>query len=306
MKFSVLLCVYNSDPDAVVYTLDSIVSQDIGGFEVIICDDGSKDPRRQFYIDYFAERGFKDYKLSLLEKNGGTVRNIIAGLSVAEGKYIKTIGPGDALADSKVLRTVYETMEKDRSVVSYGPMRVFVFDEAGSRVFRDEIKVPGMGGIYAQTEKTGLAKRCMVSYGDGISGAQVFFEADYCRRLMEEVSRTVVYMEDIGIYIPMLEGERFSYIQSPVVLYEGGSGISTSGNSRFAGLLMKDKENFMEYISAKYPDDPSVKLGCRMLAIEQSSGSRPEKLMRKALADPRWLLFRAKVTAKTSLGSLKG
>ncbi len=303
LKFSVLLCVYNSRPEAVVYTLDSIMSQKTDGLQVVVCDDGSADPRRQFYTDYFAAHGFKDYTLSFLEKNGGTVRNMIAGLKVSAGKYVKPIGPGDALADENVLDTVYNAMEAGHSRIAYGPMRVFTLDGT-NRVFHDEIRVPTMGDLYAKPERLSQAKRCMVSYGDNISGAQMFLEREYFLELLERTVKTVVYTEDIGLYLSVLDGERLTYIATPVILYEAGSGITTSGNSRFMELLIKDRKCFIEYLKQEYPDEKCVKLLKKFDAIDDTAGSRLEKLIRKTLADPKWLSFRSKLAAHPNLQSL--
>ena len=303
MKFSVLLCVYNSRPDAVVYTLDSVMAQKIDGLQIVVCDDGSADPRKQFYIDYFAAHGFKDYILSLLEKNGGTVRNVMAGLKLAEGKYVKPIGPGDALADENVLQTVYDAMERDKSRVAYGPMKVFTLED-GRRVYHDEIQVPTVGDLYSKPECHEKAKRCIITYGDSISGAQAFAERNYCIELMERVAKTVVYTEDIGYYLSVLDGERLTYIATPVILYEAGSGISTSGSSRFMELLIKDRKCFIEYLKQEYPDEKCVKLLKKFDAIDDTAGSRLEKLIRKTLADPKWLSFRSKLAAHPNLQSL--
>lgn len=304
MKFSVLLCVYNSKKDAIIYTLDSIVEQNIGEFEIIICDDGSANaPDAEFYKDYFEKKGFDSYKFSFLEKNSGTVRNIIAGLSMSEGRYIKIIGPGDALADENVLRTVYDAMEKDGSVVAYGPMRVFTIAH-GVRTFRDDIRVPLMGGLYADPLSADKAKKCMIVYGDNISGAQAFHEAGYCKWLMDTVSKAVTYMEDIGLYIPLLDGKGITFVDKPVILYEGGSGISTSSSNRFAQLLEKDRQNFLSYLSEAYPDNKYVINSISFNKIDGSSGGRLKKALKKAAVDPYWLVFRSKVSRSVYLNSL--
>ncbi len=290
MKFSVLLCTYNADEESVIYTLDSLVSQTLTEKEIIVCDDGSKDPMGDLYRRYFDAHRFSDYKLSFCPVNGGTVKNILAGLDLAEGEYIKPIGAGDALADPDVLRDMYDLMDQEKSSLGYGPMRLFTVKD-GDCVFRENVQVPVSGDLYAKGSSS-LARRRMIGYGDNISGSQLFYEAAYFRKLMKKLSECVVYTEDLSQYLALLEGRRFSYLDRAVILYEGASGISTAAKSSFDKLLKKDRDSFLSMLEKDFPGEKSVKIRKKMEDADSSASGRAGKAVRKILADPGWAAFR--------------
>ena len=291
MKFSILLCTYNSDLQSVKYTLDSVISQSLDEFEIIVCDDGSRDSHGSFYEEYFREQGFKNYSFSFLEQNRGTVRNMLSGAALAKGRYIKPIGPGDALADPDVLKDMYSLMEQTGASLGYGPMKAFYMQD-GAQVFKENVQVPVSGDLYSKGA-TDDAKRRMIAYGDNISGSQLFYEKDCFVRLLADASETVVYMEDIAQYQALLEGQGFAYLPRPVVLYETSAGISTSGSSRFAKLLQKDRAQFLDALLKKYPEEKCIKTRKKMEQIDLSTSKRIVKLLKKAIADPKWLRFRS-------------
>ena len=289
MKFSVLLCTYNADEKSIIYTLDSLVSQTLKDMEIIICDDGSVDPKEALYRSYFTGRGFEPFRFSFCPVNGGTVRNMQKGMELAEGDYIKPIGAGDALADGNVLKDMYALMSSERGILGYGPMKLFTV-QGEERVFRD-VQVPVSGDIYAKGS-TALAKRRMIGYGDNISGSQLFYEAGYFKQMLAEVSKSAVYMEDLGQYLALLQEKKFSFLDRPVILYESAAGISTAGSSHFAELLAKDREGFLVQLQSLYPEEKSIRIRKRMEFIDRTSKNRAAKLIRKTLADPKWLSFR--------------
>jgi glycosyltransferase involved in cell wall biosynthesis len=104
MKFTVLVCTYQTSIEDVTYTLNSIIPQSIKDeIEIVICDDGSEISLERYYEEFFKANEFDNYRLILSSQNRGTVRNIINGLNVAKGKYVKVIGAGDAIANNKAI-----------------------------------------------------------------------------------------------------------------------------------------------------------------------------------------------------------
>jgi glycosyltransferase involved in cell wall biosynthesis len=307
MKFSVLLCTYRSAWENIVFTLDSLLSQTMGDYEIIVCDDGSEDTHEELYRAYFAVHGFTSYCFSFRRENGGTIKNIMAGLAVAKGKYVKPIGAGDALSTCEVLEKVFETMEREHGRMAYGVMRVFV-NTQGERTFRDDIRVPLMGGMYADPENIRQTKRNIVVYGDNISGAQLFYQTAFFRELMERTSPAAIYMEDLCQYLAVLDGERILYLNEPVVDYEGGTGISTADNSGFRALIRRDRETFLNYLRREYPEEKCIQTRLRMNRIDATDkntvGVRIAKLFRKLAVDPRWLVFRIRIAGYHHLDSL--
>ena len=121
MKVSVIVCSYNSNVDKLKYTLDSIVTQTMDDYEVIVCDDGSKCNNQEFLMEYFSDKSV-NYKLVLNEENKGTVENILSGIKVSEGEYIKPIGTGDRFSEAEALEKVYGFMKEKEAVIAYVDM----------------------------------------------------------------------------------------------------------------------------------------------------------------------------------------
>lgn len=88
-KISVVMGVYNAGPE-LRETLDSILAQTEGDFELIAIDDGSHDAT----LDEYAQR---DPRIRLLrhEHNLGLTRSLIEGCAMAKGAYIARHDAGD-------------------------------------------------------------------------------------------------------------------------------------------------------------------------------------------------------------------
>jgi len=98
-KMSVLVLQYNASVIEVQKTIQSILRQQNIEFEIVVADDGSKENHFTQLEDYFKARGFSHYTLVNNPHNGGTVKNILSGVKMCNGKYVKCISPGDYLYD---------------------------------------------------------------------------------------------------------------------------------------------------------------------------------------------------------------
>jgi len=83
-KISLVVCIYNKE-EYLPRMIDSIISQNISGCEIILVDDGSTDSSPSICDDY-AER--YDNIVVLHNKNGGLSDARNSGMRVARGKYI--------------------------------------------------------------------------------------------------------------------------------------------------------------------------------------------------------------------------
>lgn len=88
---SVVMGVWNGG-DALSATLDSILAQTEGDFELIVVDDGSADATPAILAEYSA----RDSRIVVIrQENAGLTRALIAGCSVANGRYIARHDAGD-------------------------------------------------------------------------------------------------------------------------------------------------------------------------------------------------------------------
>lgn len=91
MRISVVMGVYNADGPELAETLDSVLDQSEGDFELIAVDDGSNDST-------LSEYARRDARIRVLrhEENRGLTRSLIEGCAAARGVYIARHDAGDA------------------------------------------------------------------------------------------------------------------------------------------------------------------------------------------------------------------
>lgn len=292
MKFSVIVCTYNSSEKSVVYTLDSIINQDFEDFEVIICDDGSIDNKSVFYETYFNKKSFEKYKLVMNVENKGTVRNLISGLKCANGEYIKAIGAGDALSDKDVLNNTYCYMKKNNSKLLFSDMNVFTIHNDERIIIKKNIPVSKKK--YEKGNSSKCMKKNIIVLNDQISGASMFFEKQKMLEYFENIKDVVIYMEDLVQYLFLLDGIDVHYFNRKCVNYEIGEGISTKKDSKNNIRMKKDKESFLNYMFNKYSDDLYVKRRIKLEKIEQECENKLLKSLKKICAEPKWAYYRIK------------
>ena len=296
LKFSVLFCTYNASERAIRYSLDSLFGQTIEDYEIIVCDDGSVDNRRDFYLNYFSEHGFMNYRLMLSPVNQGTVKNLLTGLREAKGEYVKPLGAGDALAGKQVLEQFYDFMKQGCYSIAFGKLKPFTM-QGEKRVFHENVLIPLMRERYLGNRNFSEMKRNLIAYGDNISGAQLFYETNYFSFLMEKLAPCVRYMEDLCTYLAALEGIQIGYLPIWAVWYEVGSGISTEKKKKNNDRMDADRMAFLGMLSDLYPKDRDVIVRIRMEEIDRTSAGI-KKALRKICADERWLSFRLRVRGK--------
>ncbi|WP_431800752.1 glycosyltransferase [Halobacillus andaensis] len=117
---SVIVPIYNVQ-DFLEVCLDSILSQTIHDFELILINDGSED-RSGEICDIYAQ---KDDRIKVFHKENGGVssaRNV--GLKLAEGKYICFVDPDDTI-ESNMYEVMISTAEKYNADLVVCPIRTF-------------------------------------------------------------------------------------------------------------------------------------------------------------------------------------
>lgn len=189
---SVIMPVYDPEPSELIRALDSVLSQDMGDFEFIICDDCSKPYVREI-ID-----GYSDERIVYLrnEKNGGCAFSLNRCIEAAHGELLIRQDADDYSLPGRfaALKSAYERTSAD--IVA---SNILLFDESGEWGHRDYPKVvekrdflfavPFMHGACAlkrsSVEAAGLypvsrdTARCeeyalfMTMYADGARGINI-------------------------------------------------------------------------------------------------------------------------------------
>lgn len=258
-ELSVIFLTYNPQFDAVKESLDSIIAQKDVDLEIIIADDGSKDSPEAEIRQYFSEKGFKDYRMVMNPVNGGLVANLYSGLEAADSEYTKVLSPGDRFYADDSARGWIDFMKAKGAKWSFCEAVYYYKDENG----QDKHVSGEAKPLDVTPYLRGDSDRCRwnyLVYKDITIGALALSETalqrEYCKRIMDA---GVKFSEDNMWRILMFEGETGAYYPEPAVLYEYGTGMSTSGSDAWAQRLLKDWK-ITDRIMRETPDPDSFQL----------------------------------------------
>ena len=114
-KYDVSVCIptYRSDYGKLFTTLTSVVRQCGCVYEIIIADDGTPGFRQDVVEAWLEEHQVQDYSIIRSAKNKGVVRNVLHAYSVAEGRYVKLLSPGDYFYDDMALANMLHFMARE-------------------------------------------------------------------------------------------------------------------------------------------------------------------------------------------------
>lgn len=124
---SVIMGIYNCE-STLKEALDSLLSQTFQDFEIIMCDDGSKDGTVQVaqrYCDMYPDK----FVLLKNDKNLGLNKTLNKCLAVAKGKYIARMDGDDISLPTRFEKEI-QTLEKHPEFALVGTAMIH-FDESG-------------------------------------------------------------------------------------------------------------------------------------------------------------------------------
>lgn len=116
-KVSILMPTYN-DSKTILETLDSIMCQEYKDYEVLICDDGSKDNTKNVIEKYKKDNDPDDKIKYFYQENKDQLNAIITLLPNITGEYIYILHSDDLLYDNDTLSKMVNYMEENPMVDS--------------------------------------------------------------------------------------------------------------------------------------------------------------------------------------------
>ncbi len=202
MKISVLMSVYNAEK-YLSEAIDSILSQTLGDFELILVDDASSDGSSGIMARYAA----RDARIVPLKnpENLGLTKSLNRGLAVARGEYVARMDADDI--------SVPERFEKQAAFLDAHPDYSFVSCIAR---YIDENGNPEQLRLFPETNEEIYA---MMPKVDAVMHPGVMFRRD-------DIAKIGNYCEDFRVvqdydlwFRGMAAGYRFYNIQEPLVLF---------------------------------------------------------------------------------------
>ncbi|MCR5625339.1 MAG: glycosyltransferase family 2 protein [Lachnospiraceae bacterium] len=303
IEFSVIVMNYNSSYDQIRKTIDSVLFQERVNFEIIVCDDCSKDNHFGEIDAYLKDKGV-DYKLLGTEVNLGTVKNLLRGLREAKGYYTKHIGAGDMLYAPNTLRSVKNFMERTECDYCFGAMQGYrkTMDgyESISQYFPRDIVA------YRNRDERRIYRNLMVSE-DWVSGVSLFSKTEFIYKYMTMLNGRVIYCEDWFTGLAAVDHNLPLYINRYVTLYEIGEGISTGVNPEFKKKINEDNRNFWKLFD-EYCRDRQAKEFYKHIAKRRIKKkfeflkSEKAKIAYKSIVAPDLVLFEANVALQKKKG----
>jgi len=277
-KYKVAVCVVTYFPqiEKLMDTLKSIVKQRNIDFQIVISDDGSTENHFEEVKRYFNEVGFNDYELVALKENQGTVKNLEQAILVSNAEYIKDIGPGDCLSRDTILAEWVEYLEKSKRSWSFSDVCCYSLNEQNDRVFFPCYANPQMIKVYSKCNDI-MCRWNYVVLDDIALGAAILCRRDLMQEYIQEISGKVKYAEDNIYRLMMFDGYVPAYFSEGAVLYEQGSGISTSGSKVWAKRLQIDWKMTDSIILSRLATEPIQKKMKDVLENREKGG----RIMRK-------------------------
>lgn len=257
MDLSILLVQYRPDEGELRRTLASLLRQSCRDFELVVADDGSDEDFFPLTRKILAENGFTGAKFVKLTPNGGTVKNVLNGAKQAAGKWVFTVSPGDYLYDADTVAWLLEVLRRDAPRVAFGRLACYA-DRNGAPIRRPGDapfdRTPYRPGAY--DAKT--AKRNMLLYDDGISGAGLVYERELLVQALEKMAGRVLLAEDFAARLFAVENIPIVGYDRCIAWYEVGTGVSTNEGAR--ARMLRDWRAMVELLRELYPKDRTVRL----------------------------------------------
>ena len=279
--FSIIVLCYNPDYQSLMNTISSIFNQKEVTFELVICDDGSSfDYEQKLKDDIQHIWGDAPVKYVFNKQNGGTIRNYLSGIRMSKGEYIKPISPGDYLFNEFSLKRYKDIFSEHNSNI--------VFSDA---IYYSNDKVLNKRQYPANTlvfDKRNMKEMYCV-YGYFFLGATLCSKRETVKSYLSKVENSVLYLEDYSMMMmALLDNEKITGINEPLIWYEFGEGISTnsSGNTRIA----VDSERVHQYLIENYKDNNILKDALQVRSIKM----RPfaEKVILMLIKYPKFYIYK--------------
>jgi glycosyltransferase involved in cell wall biosynthesis len=268
-EISIIVATYNPDYGKTIDTLDSIICQKDVDLEIVVADDGSAENHFSELKDYFDDKNFVNYKLAALEENQGTVRNLANGINSSDAEVVKFISPGDKLANENVLSKWLDNMRSQKCEWSFADC-VYYHMENEKPVEDRALRHPFVLNPY-EMQRGYKCRRNYIVFADNANGAGTICSKELAQRYINLIMKHVKFAEDNMYRLMMYDGIVPSYFAEPAVLYENGTGVSTSGSDKWKAILTEEWKNVSNIIiKSQTKDFSQYRLKIGLIVVENT------------------------------------
>lgn len=255
---SIIVLLFNPDIIKLERTIKSIIDQKDIDFEIILTDDGSKENPQSFVNTIFSKYEFTNYRFHRNEKNLGTVKNILSVLELAQHKYIYLISPGDLIYDKTTMRDFVDFADEHNAKVCFGNYICYSADNSRVNII-NMVQKPGKTSLYDVANYDFYKSKVYSLLGGNVLGPSLFREKDYAIKFFNLTSKSSIYVEDnTSLAFSFAENIPLFHNNRNICWYEGGSGITTSGNSEWYRKIDLDFNNTYLLLKKDYPKDKVI------------------------------------------------
>lgn len=284
---TVLMINYRPQKDKVFNTLRSILLQENVKMQIVVADDGSDNNMFKEIEELFQQYQFNDYVLVANETNQGTTLNFYSGLVMAKGKYLKGISPGDYLYSGTTLSKWVEFMETGHYDCSFGDA-VFYKNENEAvlpleRKYGNPV-IPSMYDVNKYDEKW-IYLSCFV-LEDNILGASYFCKTELIKKYIQPLLGKVKYLEDALYRMMLLDHIQSVHYAESVIVYEYGTGVSTTSNNVWKQRVLADKTEINKILLSEFGTNPFCRKFSRFVATSHAIG-KPNTILRMMAVFPK-------------------
>lgn len=134
-KLSIIITTFNR-PQYLIHAIESVLSQDVNDYELIIVNDASPDTDTDRIVSSYKDARIRYYKN---ETNQGSSKSLNIGIKAAMGEYIAILDDDDEWISREKIREQIEFLDRNVDHVCVGTNVVVVDYESGKEITRSSI-----------------------------------------------------------------------------------------------------------------------------------------------------------------------
>ena len=253
LEYDVSVCVptYHSDDKKLFTTLTSVVRQAGCTYEIIIADDGTQGFRQDVIETWMAEHHVQNYSIIRSAQNKGVVRNVLNAYSVAEGRYVKLLSPGDYFYDDMALAGMLQFMEHNGCRIAFGRSCYYGRDDTRLHIY-DNMQ-PYQLRPHLERDAAAIKEAYLVCQ-DYATGAAFMGEREIMISYSKRICGHVIYLED-AVYVLMVADDIMpGFWNHNFIWYECKTGLTNTHSEEWKARMWADNRATLALIAQRHTE----------------------------------------------------